>query len=251
MSILELGLKKDTLAAQLVRRLLDLIASEGLRAGDLAPSEVQICQDYNVSRGTVREAYRSLAAFGVLEIESGKRPRVRGLDATVLKQVFGFALRAAYIEASQVIQLRRLVEIEVARLAAVNGTPEQFAELEVCVRRMRDARDDHRKIVHADVDLHIILSKAAGNPLFTLMIEGLRGPLEDSMAEGLRGQQRVSGGLADVFDAHDALVSSVRARDSDGAARAMERHFEISVDAILRQRSDADVPPQRNATGPE
>src|SRR5687767_260912 len=80
-AVIQLSVKKDTLSSQLIRYLLNRIAQEGLKAGDPAPSEVQVCQDLKVSRGTVREAYRSLAALGILEIESGKRPRVRGPDA--------------------------------------------------------------------------------------------------------------------------------------------------------------------------
>src|SRR5262249_54731106 len=160
----------DTLSSQLIRYLLDRIAREGLKAGDPAPSEVQVCQDLKVSRGTVREAYRSLAALGILEIESGKRPRVRGPDASVLTQIIGFALRTAHVSAAQVVQLRRAVEIEAARLAAEHGTEAQFDRLRECVAEMNDAGTDHERIIAADIALHVTLAEATQNPLFTLMI---------------------------------------------------------------------------------
>jgi GntR family transcriptional regulator, transcriptional repressor for pyruvate dehydrogenase complex len=231
-AVVQLGVRKDTLSSQVIRYLLDRIAREGLQTGDPAPSEVEVAQDLKVSRGTVREAYRSLAALGILEIESGKRPRVRGLDASGLTQIIGFALRAAHVNASQVVQLRRAVEIEAARLAAQYGTEAQFDRLRECVAEMSEAGTDHARMIAADVALHITLAEATQNPMFTLMIKGLRGPLEESMAEGLRGQ-RTREEFLEVPRAHKALVQRICARDSDGAAQAMARHFDISVAGIM------------------
>ena len=91
------SLQKPTLSAQVARHLLDLIQQQGLRPGDLVPSEVQICKDLQVSRGSVREAYRTLAALGVLEIESGRRPRLKAINPHVLAQIFGYALKTAQV----------------------------------------------------------------------------------------------------------------------------------------------------------
>lgn len=230
-TVVQLSVRKDTLSSQLIRYVLDRIARDGLKAGDAAPSEVQVCQHLKVSRGTVREAYRSLAALGILQIESGKRPRVSGLDASALTQIVAFALSTAHVNAAQVVQLRRAVEIEAARLAAQHGTESQFDLLRECVAAMELAGTDHERIIAADVALHEALAEATHNPLFTLMIKGLHGPLEDSMAEGLRGQ-RSRAGLLEVPKAHKVLVQRICARDADGAAKAMVRHFDISVEAI-------------------
>ena len=71
------SLERPTLSAHVARHILELVTRERLRPGDRVPSEVQIGRDLQVSRGSVREAYRSLAALGILEIESGRRPRLR------------------------------------------------------------------------------------------------------------------------------------------------------------------------------
>lgn len=228
----QLVVKKDPLTSQLIRYLLDRIANEGLKVGDPAPSEVQVSKDLDVSRGTVREAYRSLAALGILEIEGGKRPRVGGLDSFPLTQTLGFALRMAHVNASQVVQLRRVVEVEAARLAAQHGTGEQFDRLRELVDELAAAGTDHAGIIRADVAIHGTLAEATGNPLFVLVIEGLHGALEESIAEGLKGQRT----LTQVHRAHKELVERVCARDVDGAAAAMEHHFDISVAGIMSSK---------------
>ena len=64
-------LQRPTLSAQVARHLLDLIAREGLKPGDTAPSEVQICRDLEVSRGSVREAYRTRPRSESLKSRAG------------------------------------------------------------------------------------------------------------------------------------------------------------------------------------
>jgi GntR family transcriptional regulator, transcriptional repressor for pyruvate dehydrogenase complex len=224
--------KKNTLSAQVTRYLLDLIARERLAPGDLAPSEMKICRELNVSRGIVREAYRSLATLGILEIESGKRPRVQALSSAVLTQIVEFALRTAHVDALQVLQLRRAVEVEAARLAARHGTAAHFERLRACVLRMREAGSEHARLIAADVALHTALAEATGNPLFALMLGGLREPLEASMALGLQSR-RTRAEVLQVPELHEAIVRRICAREAEAAARAMAHHFDLSVAAIL------------------
>ena len=81
-----------TLSSQVKNHILNLIAEQKLTPGMPVPSEVQLIQKLGVSRGIVREAYRSLAALGILETHSGKVPRIKKFDDEVLRVVFGFAL---------------------------------------------------------------------------------------------------------------------------------------------------------------
>jgi len=230
--VTQLPLKRDTLSSQVTRYLLDLIASQALRPGDFVPSEVEICRSLNVSRGIVREAYRSLATLGILEIESGKRPKVQRPNASVLQQLIEFELRTAHLTVAQVLQLRRAIEIEMARLAAEQGTEEQFERLRKLVDEMHQAQGDHERIIAADVAFHTTLAEATGNPLFALMIAGLRGPLEGSMAHGL-GSRRTREEVLQVPELHRNIVQRICARDGRGAGKAMALHFDVAVAAIL------------------
>src|ERR1044072_550731 len=176
-------LQKPTLSAQVARHLLDLIQQQNLRPGDLVPSEVQICKDLQVSRGSVREAYRTLAALGILEIESGRRPRLQAVNAHVLAQVFGYALKTAQVNATHVIETRRAIEVQAAQLAARNITEAQKRTLRDLLGQMRAALGDHDhgRRVTADMAIHIMLAEASGNPLNPLLLAAVRAPLEQVM----------------------------------------------------------------------
>ena len=222
-------LQKPTLSAQVARHVLDHIAQQGLRPGDLVPSEVQICKTLQVSRGSVREAYRTLAALGILEIESGRRPRLQSMNAAVLAQVIGYALSTAQLNPTHVIETRRAIEVQGAQLAARNVTDAQKVTLKGLVAQMRSALGDrdHMRRVTADMAIHTTLAEASCNPLNPLLLAALRTPLEQVMIidHGSRGESE----LVRLVDAHDAIVERVCTGDAVGAGVAMAMHFDLSV----------------------
>ena len=135
---------KTPVSAQVARHLLDLVARERLMPGDGVPSEIQLTKDLGVSRGSVREAYRTLAALGILSIENGRRPRLQSIRAEGLAQVFGYALTIAQVHQMHVIDTRRGIEVHGAQLAAQYVTPVQKSRLQGLVDEMRESLVDRR-----------------------------------------------------------------------------------------------------------
>jgi GntR family transcriptional regulator, transcriptional repressor for pyruvate dehydrogenase complex len=209
---------KPTLSAQVARHLLDLISRERLKPGDAVPSEVQICKQLGVSRGSVREAYRTLAALGILEIESGRRPRLQPMSAHVLAQVFGYALNTAQVNATHVIETRRAIEVQGAQLAARHASDAQKLCLQELIRQMRSAHGT-------------TLAEASLNPLNSLLLAALRAPLEQLMHIDL-GSRRSESELVRIVDAHEVIVERVCSGDAVGAGAAMAMHFDLSVASL-------------------
>jgi len=226
-------LEKPTLSSQVARHLLDLIGREHLRPGDAVPSEVQICRDLKVSRGSVREAYRALAALGVPEIETGRRPRLRPMSAVALAHVFGYALSTAQVSLAHVIETRRAIEVQSAQLAARHADDAQRKMLRELVAQMRGALGDQARRIAADMAFHTVLAEASLNPLNSMLLGALRSPLEQSMFVDL-GPRRGAAELVRIVDAHESIVDRVCAGDAVGAGAAMTYHFDLSVMTMLR-----------------
>ncbi len=221
-------LERPTLSAQVARHLIDHVNTEQLRPGDTVPSEVQIGRDLGVSRGSVREAYRSLAALGILEIESGRKPRLRAIHPDVLAGVFEYALNTAQITIAHAIETRRAIELQTAQLAARYATPAQRLRLREFVDQMRAAGTNHARRVAADMAIHSVIAEASGNPLSSLLLGALRHPVEASSKlhfADTRGDTEITR----VIDAHEAVVDRICAGDSVGAVAAMSYHFDISL----------------------
>ena len=231
------SLERPTLSAQVARHLLELVNREKLRPGDRVPSEVQIGRDLQVSRGSVREAYRTLAALGIIEIESGRRPRLRPIDPRVLGQVFDYALNTAQVTVAHVIETRRAIELQTAQLAARYATETQRAALRELVAQMRSAGNDHARRVASDAAIHTVIAEASGNPLNSLLLNALRTPVEASARMHFHASRHESE-MIRLIDAHDAVVERICAGDSVGAVSAMSYHFDCSI--VRVKRADGD-----------
>lgn len=228
------SLERPTLSAQVARHLLALVDSEHLRPGDTVPSEVQIGLDLKISRGSVREAYRSLAALGILEIEGGRKPRLRPIDPHVLAQVFDYALNTDQVTVAHVIETRRAIELQTAQLAARYATDEQRRTLRELVDQMRAAGSDHARRVACDMAIHNVIAEASGNPLNSILLAALRSPLEASSRIHF-DDKRSESELIRVIDAHEAVVDRICSGDAMGAVSAMSYHFDMSILHVKRQ----------------
>jgi GntR family transcriptional regulator, transcriptional repressor for pyruvate dehydrogenase complex len=230
------ALSHDTVPAQVARHLLDRISERGLRPGDTVDSEVQVCKELQVSRGSVREAYRLLAALGVLEIGSGRRPRVLAVNSTALTQIFGHALQTAHVTPLHVLELRRGIEMQTAQLAARFATDAQRARLRDLARDMRDSLHDDARRMAADIAIHETLAEASGNPLNSLILTALHEAITRSLREDY-SVQNTDTERARIIDAHEAIIERVCAHDPVGAAAAMSCHFDMSVNSLAREQS--------------
>lgn len=222
-------------SGQVARHLLAMVERERLLPGDGVPSEIQLAKDLGVSRGSVREAYRTLAALGILNIENGKRPRLQAVRAEGLAQVFDYALVIAQVNQRHVIDTRRGIEVHGAQQAAKNITAAQKGRLRAYLDEMRASLEDgdtRRRIV-ADIGIHNTLAEASDNPLNVLLLGALRTPVEKSMAIDL-GVRRSPAELARIVDAHVLIVERVCAGDMIGAGAAMTSHFDLSLASMPR-----------------
>jgi len=236
------SLDGSTLSAQVARHILALIQREQLRPGDIVPSEVQIVRDLQASRGSVREAYRTLAALGILEIEAGRRPRLRPIDRNVLTQVFDYALNTAQVSLAHVLETRRAIELQTAQLAARYASDAQRRLLRELVAQMRSAGANHARRVASDMAIHDVIAEASGNPLNSMLLGALRSPVEASSRMHL-DDMRSESELIRVIDGHDAVVERICAGDPVGAVSAMSYHFDLAMVHVERQESDAAAAP--------
>lgn len=224
--------QKSTLSDQVIRFLLGLISDRQLKVGDTVPSEGQVAELLKVSRNVVRESYRALAVVGVLSVQSGKKPRIREIDPNVLAQFFSYAAATSQVSAQQILELRRVIEIQTAALAASNATDEELQRIREAGQRLHELPLSDPEWIQCDYALHLAIAEAVHNPLFPIQLLALRATLEESMRVGM--QSMVSSHTeSSIVVLHDRLVQAICSRDSVAAAYAMEQHFLAPVSAML------------------
>lgn len=238
---IEAGAKAAGLVEQVIDYLRDHVASEQLRPGARLPSETNISVTLGVSRPVVREAMRTLAATGLVELAVGKRATIVPVDGEMLSRVIGNAVLIGQAEARDILEMRRGIEIAMVALAAERRSDADVVALRAIVEEMGDCLADGTRYTHLDLQLHQMLARATANPLYPLLIEAFRQLIEASMLAGIQ-RWAATPELKHVQDLHEAIVREVEARNPSGAASAMAQHFDDALAKILApilSRADA------------
>jgi GntR family transcriptional repressor for pyruvate dehydrogenase complex len=163
-----------TLSQKIERKVEEAIREKKLLPGEKLPSEKELCAQFAVSRTALREALRRLSARGLIDIRKGSGIYVTELkieDAINSLHLF-YDLRFNSDLILKIIEVRRLFEPEIARLAARNRTEED-------IRTLRKNQSDLEKCnpynTQLEVDLinrfHMNLSKSTANPIVIISME--------------------------------------------------------------------------------
>lgn len=202
----------------------DQIDSGALQPGDRLPTEQQLAVAHGVSRTVVREAVHQLKSRHLVVSRQGSgvyvapTPMNRPLefDPTVLG-----SLQAVV----HVVELRRVIEAEMAAFAAERATRAQVAAMRRALKAIDLAAAAGRDGVAEDLAFHRSIGEATGNPQFTLLI----GFLEQYLREGMRITRGNEARRLDFMEAvrreHRAIVEAIAARDPALARRRAREHL--------------------------
>lgn len=213
------------LSDRVVTYLIDYTRKHRLQCGEDVPSEGTLSTELNVSRGVVREAYRSLKTAGILDIGNGRAPRIGRISNQAFTQVLHHALHTEQASAAEVLDVRSSIEVRAAELAAANRSDEDADALQHEAAIMGAALAQRRRFVNADIRFHEILGRATGNPLFGLLGSALRESLDVTIRAGFdsRGSRAELGRVAEI---HEGIADAIASGSASRARKMMTEHFD-------------------------
>jgi GntR family transcriptional repressor for pyruvate dehydrogenase complex len=206
--------------------------SERIRRGDWLPgtrlpSINRLAGELKVGAGTVREALRSLQSNGLVTIEHGRGVFVanRG-NADRLESFFEHGETGALLALAET---RRILEPELAALAAERGTDAELAEIEDLAHQMEMEAQQGQDFVRPDVAFHQCIAGAARNVvLYRVMVS-----LSDLLTESRLLTSREQGMTARAVHYHLLIASALRARDAGQARLLMLAHMNDMLSGLL------------------
>jgi DNA-binding FadR family transcriptional regulator len=215
--------RRPVLVEQVVARLREAILNGEYPPDSVLPSEGTLCESLGVSYTVVREAMRVLRSQGLVEVSQGRRPRVKPAGTDVVRDSLETMLRRNSASLDDLTEVRRPLECEIAALAAVRATPEHMAAMEQAIADQQAAstRDEQ---VATDMQFHEWLARAAGNPVFLVMLSSVAGLLWES-----RRKVFAHVGIKHAIEGHRAVLEAVRRRDASAARQAMLSHMQMIV----------------------
>jgi GntR family transcriptional repressor for pyruvate dehydrogenase complex len=211
----------QTLSQKIERRIEEAIRQKKLLVGAKLPSERELCEMFAVSRTALREALRRLSARGLVQIKKGS-----GMFVSELKIKDAIDSLNLYYDLSfdsnlipQIIEVRRVFEPEIARMAAKNRTDK---DLELLLKSITDLEncDPDNTQMEADIinKFHLNVAKATGNPIVIITMEPIY-----SLLPRMRNliYANVDGEKSFTIKAHRAIYEAIRDKDAEKALEYM------------------------------
>ncbi|MFD9888920.1 FadR/GntR family transcriptional regulator [Amycolatopsis sp. NPDC059027] len=221
--------RRAGLVDQVIEQLRGAVTRGEWPIGERIPTEPELVEQLGVGRNTVREAVRALAHSGLLEVRQGDGTYVRATS-----EVSGAIRRLCGAELREVLQVRRLMEVEGARLAAAARTEEDLAELrELLDRRDADLRSKQvAEFARTDAEFHLAVVRCGHNTLLTELYRGLSEAITASVAATLDDPEHAQ------EIKHRGIVEAIAAQDADRAAAEACGFLDELLDRLARKQQN-------------
>ena len=202
--------KRCSLSKQVADSLEKMIESGKYPVDHKIPTEVELMDMFSVSRNTVREAVRSLASSGFLEVIQGDGTYVRSANR------FNANMKLKYAQESldDVQEARNCLEITISHLASERRTDEDLAEIEEALKKRQGLEDVSKENTLADLEFHMAIARACHNPILLDFYTSMSSYLVDHICER---QNNTVLNTEEIDELHEKLFLAIKNADHSEA----------------------------------
>lgn len=222
--------KKTSISAMIVENIIDNINAGKLSAGDELPTELELADNFEVSRNTVREALRVLETYGVLETSHRKPPRIvnKNLQASIAIAAIRVSENKAYYKEIQ--QIRELMEVGLIDDILKNVTGQDIDELREINQAISKA-NTVASLAELDFKFHTRLIDISGNS----MVSAIYASLATTILHVLEIGKNLEEGIQQAVVGHEEIISALQEGKQDQARVIMSKHFEYSKELLEKR----------------
>jgi len=217
-------IKTRKIYEEVVEQLKIMLTGGELKPGDKLPSERDMAESLGVSRASVREALTTLEAIGILEIKPGEGTFVRQTSDALTFAPLTLVLTVEHNSGAQLMEVRRVLETEMATLAAERATSEDLQKIKEWLDLMKGAQNTH-DAVESDLRFHFAIAEATQNTILVRLINTIadlmhhtfQGKREKLYAQSSSGHR--------ILREHEAIYQAIKNRAPDEARAKMLEHI--------------------------
>lgn len=198
---------KKSLAQEVVDRIEEAIRSGRYVVNEKLPTEPELMKQFGVGRSTIREAVRMLANSGLLTVQQG----IGTFVADCIDDRESLAERLNRAASEDIDEIRQLLEVQIAKKAAIKRTQVQLDQMEFFLNAQIQASIDGKieECVQADINFHVTIAKASGNEMLADMYAAFSSYLKDWFLNRYSDMDP----FVRSNDSHVALFSSIKSKD--------------------------------------
>jgi GntR family transcriptional repressor for pyruvate dehydrogenase complex len=213
--------KKTRVYEEIVAKIKDMIGKGRFKSGDQLPVERELAEVFRVSRSSVREALRTLESQGYLESRHGDGTYIARQPVEALVNPLASVILTEKDGQRELFEMRRLIEPQLAYLAAERATPDDIQTMERILELQEKEIARGETATDVDKNFHYILAKAAKNKFLIRITDNIMDLLVESRDKYLQ----VEGRPEKSAQRHRQVLEAIKAGDRDGAMKLMRDHL--------------------------
>lgn len=218
-----------TASAEVAAQIKEMIRQRQLVPGDRLPSEREFAEMFGVSRTTIREALRSLAAVGMISIRQGDGSFVEHFNLEGILEPLSvlFHLEGDASGINSFSEVRRILELEMAALAAERATPEDIFEIQKSVASLVEEVRNGGIGDESDAMFHLALAKASKNPLLLRLMETIADLMKNTYQAARKQLFLDEKTLESIYLSHSGVAEAIQQHNPELARERMREHLEM------------------------
>ena len=221
-------IKKAKVYEEIVAKIKDMVEKGRFKSGDQLPVERELAEVFRVSRSSVREALRSLESQGFIESRQGDGTYIARQPAESLVRPLASVILTEKDDQMELFEMRRMIEPDLAYLAAERATEEEIAMMEKVLTLQQEQIDRGDFETDVDRNFHYIMARAARNKALLRITDNII----DLLAESRDQYLQVEGRPQKSVLRHREVLEAIRARDPERAEKCMLEHL-VDIETSL------------------
>ena len=220
---------RTTLTADICRKMVSHLIRGDWRSGERIPAERELCQKLNVGRASLREALKALEIMGMIETRLGDGTYVCKRSEFFSRPLLWAIVSSSEAEAHELVEARRLIEVELAGMAAERITPENLKHLGEHLDLMEKSKENPLDFAQADINFHIAIGQAAHNSILMNALHLIRNLLQQWISSSLT----IAGVSETALEQHKQIFMAIAKKNSAAARAAMQDHLNAMAKPLL------------------
>ena len=207
-----------------------IIIEKRFLPGEKLPNEIELSEELEISRTTLREAVRILAANGVGEIRRGVGTFVRE-DFEMNEKKGISSLAAVKTDIRDLYEMRLIVEPEAAYYAAIRASDEEIEHIMQLGKQIEFEIADGKDRTEAEREFHRAIAKATHNEFMTKLLP----VIYQAIDQGVELSRKKRKAILDTVQDHKVIMEFLRMRNGEGAKSAMKIHILHAMEELSMQ----------------
>jgi GntR family transcriptional repressor for pyruvate dehydrogenase complex len=202
--------------------------------GERIPAERELCQKLGVGRASLREALKALEIMGMIETRLGDGTYVCNRSEFLSRPLLWAIASSSIAEAGELIEARKLMEVELSGLAAERATADDLQRIGAFLDVMENASTELDQFLAADIDFHLAVGQAAHNTILMNALHLIRNLLQQWISSTLK----IEGVAPRALDQHRKIFMAIAKRNSAAAREAMQSHLTDMARFLLEAQQE-------------